>query len=178
MKDDKTSTEFVKMETYPRSEKTRSAKIFVLGAALLFSLAANAFLVFTPKTNCPETQADKLDSCLVSLEGSDDRIMNCLLQRAQEMSIREEAIGDCVTELKATETELSMYKKNEEDNVDNMSEEAVAGKHYLVNPGLWTKRRHSRVFKLEAPLRNFAGRFQMGQTRRVLSGGTNPEPVL
>ena len=26
---------------------------------------------------------------------------------------------------------------------------------------------------LEAPLRNFAGRFQMGQTRRVLSGGTN-----
>ena len=24
-------------------------------------------------------------------------------------------------------------------------------------------------------LRNFAGRFQMGQTRRVLSGGPNPE---
>ena len=28
---------------------------------------------------------------------------------------------------------------------------------------------------LEAPPRNFAGRFQMGQTRRVLSGVQNPE---
>ena len=61
---------------------------------------------------------------------------------------------------------------------------SVAGKHYLVNPGLWTKRRHGRVFSfqgsikknwLELVLRNFAGRFQMGQTRRVLSGETNPE---
>ena len=60
---------------------------------------------------------------------------------------------------------------------------SVAGKHYLVNPGLWTKRRHGRVFKfqgsikknwLDGPLRNFAGRFQMGQTRRVLSGGIFP----
>ena len=122
MKDDKTSTDFVKMETpEPAHTKSSSAKIFVLGAALLFSLAANAFLVHSPKTNCPDTQPDQLDKCLVSLEGSDDRIMNCLLQRAQEMSIREEAIGDCVAELKATETELSMYKKDE-DEEENVAE--------------------------------------------------------
>jgi hypothetical protein len=127
MKDDKTSTDFVKMETpEPAHTKSSSAKIFVLGAALLFSLAANAFLVHSPKTNCPDTQPDQLDKCLVSLEGSDDRIMNCLLQRAQEMSIREEAIGDCVAELKATETELSMYKKDEkEENVELMTGEAL-----------------------------------------------------
>ena len=44
--------------------------------------------------------------------------MNCLLQRAQEMSVREEAIGDCVAELKATEYELSLHKKDQEDDVD------------------------------------------------------------
>lgn len=125
---DNTSTEFVKMETRDLTsgqKKASSAKIFVLGAALMFSLAANALLVYSPKTNCPDTQADQLDQCLVSLEGSDDRIMNCLLQRAQEMSIREEAIGDCVAELQATEAELTMYKQDEEDHVDNMSEEAL-----------------------------------------------------
>jgi hypothetical protein len=42
------------------------------------------------------------------------------------MSIREEAIGDCVAELKATETELSMYKKDEkEENVELMTGEAL-----------------------------------------------------
>ena len=123
---DETQTEFVKMETHESDKKkTKGAKLFVLGAALLFSLAANAFLVYSPKTTCPKTQADQLDKCLVSLEGSDDRIMNCLLQRAQEMSNREEAIGDCVAELKATEAELTMYKQDEEDHVDNMSEEAL-----------------------------------------------------
>jgi hypothetical protein len=30
--------------------------------------------------------------------------------------------------------------------------------------------------RLEAPPRNFAGRFQMGQTRRVLSGVVNLAP--
>ena len=61
----------------------------------------------------------------MSLEGSDDRIMNCLLQRAQEMTVREEAIGDCIAELKVTQSELNLYKKDQEDAVDNMSLEEL-----------------------------------------------------
>ena len=92
------TTEFVKMEntdTKPIKVKSNS-KLFVLGAALLFSLAANAFLIYSPEIACPKNQTEELDNCLVSLEGSDDRIMNCLLQRAQEMAVREETIGDCI----------------------------------------------------------------------------------
>jgi hypothetical protein len=96
-----------------------------LVAALFFSLAANAFLVYSPQTICPNNRTQELDNCLVSLEGADDRIMNCLLQRAQEMAVREEAIGDCVAELKATEYELSLYKKDQEDDVDQMTLEEL-----------------------------------------------------
>jgi hypothetical protein len=121
------TTEFVKMEntdTKPIKVKSNS-KLFVLGAALLFSLAANAFLIYSPEIDCPKNQTEELDNCLVSLEGSDDRIMNCLLQRAQEMTVREEAIGDCIAELKVTQSELNLYKKDQEDGVDNMSLEEL-----------------------------------------------------
>jgi len=121
------TTEFVKMEntdTKPIKVKSNS-KLFVLGAALLFSLAANAFLIYSPEIACPKNQTEELDNCLVSLEGSDDRIMNCLLQRAQEMTVREEAIGDCIAELKVTQSELNLYKKDQEDGVDNMSLEEL-----------------------------------------------------
>jgi hypothetical protein len=121
----KASTEFVKMETTETvatpPQKASNAKIFVLAAALLFSLASNVLMVYNPATVCPDTTSKALDNCLVSLEGSDDRIMNCLLQRAEEMTVREEAVGDCIAELKVTESELAMYKGDEEAHVDNMS---------------------------------------------------------
>jgi hypothetical protein len=44
---------------------------------------------------------------------------------------------------------------------------SLAGVQVLVRKGRLKKK------WLEALLRNFAGRFHMGQTRRVLSGGTN-----
>ena len=46
---------------------------------------------------------------------------------------------------------------------------SLAGVQVLVRKGRLKKN------WLEALLRNFAGRFHMGQTRRVLSGGPNPE---
>ena len=123
------TTEFVKMENTDTTTKIikvkSNSKLFVLGAALLFSLAANAFLIYSPEITCPKNQTEELDNCLVSLEGSDDRIMNCLLQRAQEMTVREEAIGDCIAELKVTQSELNLYKKDQEDAVDNMSLEEL-----------------------------------------------------
>tara|TARA_B110000908_G_scaffold172705_1_gene242188 strand:- start:3934 stop:4350 length:417 start_codon:yes stop_codon:yes gene_type:complete len=95
-------------------------RFIILTIALSLSLLINYILftfpemIFVDNSTC----IDELDECIVAMQGSDDRIMNCLVQRAQEMSLREEAVGDCIAELKATEIELELYKKDAEKDFD------------------------------------------------------------
>lgn len=120
------TTNFVKMEPVaivtPKRPASSRIALLILSFTLFFSLCMNLMFLWNPEDVCPMlNNSDELDSCLVSLENSDDRIMNCLLQRSLEMTAREEAIGECVAELKATELELKLYKKDAEKDVENMS---------------------------------------------------------
>jgi len=117
----KVNTDFVEMKTNDQQKITitkinNRPNIILLSIALTLSLFINMVIFTQPEMICIENSkcTDELDGCLVALESSDDRIMNCLLQRAQEMSLREEAVGDCIVELKATEIELELYKKDVE----------------------------------------------------------------
>ena len=133
-------TDFVEMKKIPIEIKkvpveqkitvtkiNHQPKFIVLSIALALSLLTNYILftfpdmVFIDNSTC----IDELDECIVAMQGSDDRIMNCLVQRAQEMTLREEAVGDCIAELKATEIELELYKKDAEKDVDGMSIEEL-----------------------------------------------------
>lgn len=126
-------TDFVEMKKIPieikkiPTEQTititkinHQPRFIILTIALSLSLLINYILFTFPETIFVDnsTCIDELDECIVSIQGSDDRIMNCLVQRAQEMSLREEAVGDCIAELKATEIELELYKKDAEKDLD------------------------------------------------------------
>ncbi len=126
-------TDFVEMKKIPIEIKkipveqkititkiNNQPRFIILVIALSLSLLTNYILftfpemIFVDNSTC----IDELDECIVSMQGSDDRIMNCLVQRAQEMTLREEAVGDCIAELKATEIELELYKKDAEKDFD------------------------------------------------------------
>jgi hypothetical protein len=126
-------TDFVEMKKIPIEIKkipveqkititkiNNQPRFIILVIALSLSLLINYILftfpemIFVDNSTC----IDELDECIVSMQGSDDRIMNCLVQRAQEMTLREEAVGDCIAELKATEIELELYKKDAEKDFD------------------------------------------------------------
>ena len=47
---------------------------------------------------------------------------------------------------------------------------SVAGKHYLVNPGLWTKRRHGRVFKGRLKKLTASPSLKLGGAMEEISG--------
>ena len=116
----------IEIKKIPVEQKITITKInnqprfIILVIALSLSLLTNYILftfpemIFVDNSTC----IDELDECIVSMQGSDDRIMNCLVQRAQEMTLREEAVGDCIAELKATEIELELYKKDAEKDFD------------------------------------------------------------
>ena len=126
-------TDFVEMKKIPIEIKkipveqkititkiNNQPRFIILVIALSLSLLTNYILftfpemIFVDNSTC----IDELDECIVSMQGSDDRIMNCLVQRAQEMTLREQAVGDCIAELKATEIELELYKKDAEKDFD------------------------------------------------------------
>lgn len=60
----------------------------------------------------PET----IESCVESLERAQKRIIGCLAIRSVEITTREEALDECIAELKTTEYELNMYKNDEIEN--------------------------------------------------------------
>lgn len=126
-------TDFVEMKKIPIEIKkipveqkititkiNNQPRFIILVIALSLSLLFNFFTILKPGMIFVDnsTCIDELDECIVSMQGSDDRIMNCLVQRAQEMTLREEAVGDCIAELKATEIELELYKKDAEKDFD------------------------------------------------------------
>lgn len=105
-----TSVEFVKLEE-PTPKKSRASLLIAL--ILVLSFMVNVYFVMLPDINCPEPVLQ--DECSVNLEATQERVVQCLYQRSLEIASREDAFNECVAELKTTEQELDLYKKDGTD---------------------------------------------------------------
>ena len=109
------SVEFVKLE---ESTPKKSRASLLIAFILVLSFMANVYFVMLPDINCPdnsEAAMQQLDECSVTLEAAQDRVIQCLYQRSLEITTREDAFNECVAELKTTEQELELYKKDGTD---------------------------------------------------------------